>query len=58
VLKEIAAAQDKFLEQAITKREEGANKSYNIVFSGSGNTGMQVAHFSGTRAQLSWGKGN
>ncbi|KAF2020562.1 hypothetical protein BU24DRAFT_416232 [Aaosphaeria arxii CBS 175.79] len=37
-LREIAAAQDKFLEQAIAKTTDGVNKSYHIVFSSSGNT--------------------
>ncbi|CAI9636432.1 unnamed protein product [Alternaria burnsii] len=40
-LREIAAAQDKLLEQAITKAAESAGKSHHIVFSGSGNTGLQ-----------------
>jgi hypothetical protein len=59
VLKEIAAAQDKFLEQAITNREATANTSYNITFSPSGNnSGLQFGHFSGTMSGISWGKGS
>jgi hypothetical protein len=57
ILKEIAAAQDKFLEQAITKREEGANNSNHIVFSGSGNTGLQIGLNSGTLSGFVFGKG-
>lgn len=47
VVREIAAAQDKLLEQAITKAAESAGKSHHIVFSGSRNTGLQVGHNSG-----------
>jgi hypothetical protein len=57
VLKEIAAAQDKFLEQAITKTTHGADKSYHIVFSGSGNTGLQLGHSSGMMSGFVFGKG-
>jgi Skp family chaperone for outer membrane proteins len=55
VLKEIAAAQDKLLEQAITKAAEGAGKSHHIVFSGSGNTGFQLGHNSGTMSGFTFG---
>lgn len=57
VLKEIAAAQDKFLEQAITKTAYGANQSHHIVFSGSGNTGQNLGHNSGTMSGFTFGKG-
>lgn len=57
VLKEIAAAQDKFLEQAITKTTDSADKSHHIVFSGSGNTGLQLGHNSGTMSGITFGKG-
>jgi Skp family chaperone for outer membrane proteins len=57
VLKEIAAAQDKFLEQAITERVDGADKSHHIVFSGRGNTGLQLGHNSGTMSGFTFGKG-
>jgi hypothetical protein len=57
VLKEIAAAQDKFLEQAITKKADVANKSHHIVFSGSGNSGLQLGHNSGTISGFVFGKG-
>jgi hypothetical protein len=57
VLKEIAAAQDKFLEQAITKTKDGAEKSDHIVFSGSGNTGLQLGHNSRTMSGITFGKG-
>jgi hypothetical protein len=40
VLREVAAAQDKMLEQAITKITENARRSHHIVFSGSGNTSL------------------
>jgi hypothetical protein len=57
VLKEIAAAQDKFLEQAITKTTDGADKCHHITFSGSGNTGLQLGHNSGTMSGFMFGKG-
>ncbi|KAH7061831.1 prion-inhibition and propagation-domain-containing protein [Paraphoma chrysanthemicola] len=57
VLREIAAAQDKLLEQAITKATESAGRSHHIVFSGSGNTGVQVGHNSGTMSGFTFGKG-
>ncbi|KAL5392166.1 hypothetical protein DPSP01_000686 [Paraphaeosphaeria sporulosa] len=57
VLKEIAAAQDQFLEQAITKTTDGADKSHHIIFSGSGNTGLQIGHNSGTMSGFTFGKG-
>ncbi|KAF2818129.1 small s protein [Ophiobolus disseminans] len=57
VLKEIAATQDKFLEQAITKTTDGANQSHHIVFSGSGNTGLNLGHNSGTMSGFTFGKG-
>ena len=57
VLKEIAADQDKLLEQALTKVTEGARNSHNIIFSGSGNSGLQLGHDSGTLSGLSFGKG-
>ncbi|KAF2865796.1 prion-inhibition and propagation-domain-containing protein [Massariosphaeria phaeospora] len=58
VLQEIAAAQDKLLEQAITKATESAGKSHHIVFSGSGNTGLQVGHNSGTMSGFTFGRGS
>jgi hypothetical protein len=57
VLEEIAAAQDKFLGQAITRTIDGAEKSHHIVFSGSGNTGLQLGHNSGTMSGFTFGKG-
>jgi len=56
VLKEIAAAHDKFLGQAITRTTDGANQSHHIVFSGSGNTGLQLGHSSGTMSGFTFGK--
>ncbi|KAH7355917.1 small s protein [Pyrenochaeta sp. MPI-SDFR-AT-0127] len=58
MLKEIAAAQDKFLEQAITKSAAPAQESYHIVFSGSNNSGLQVGHNSGTMSGFTFGKGS
>ncbi|KAF2623383.1 hypothetical protein BU25DRAFT_414388 [Macroventuria anomochaeta] len=57
VLKEIAAAQDRLLEQAITNATVGAERSHHIVFSGSGNTGLQLGHNSGTMSGFMFGKG-
>jgi Skp family chaperone for outer membrane proteins len=57
-LREIAADQDKLLEQAITKATENAERSHHIVFSGSGNTGLQLGHNSGTMSGFSFGRGS
>ncbi|RYN48804.1 hypothetical protein AA0117_g13441 [Alternaria alternata] len=57
VLKEIASAQDKLLEQAMTKATDGADRSHHIVISGSGNTGLQIGHSSGTMSGFTFGKG-
>jgi hypothetical protein len=57
-LREIAANQDKLLEQAITKATENAERSHHIVFSGSGNTGLQLGHSSGTMSGFSFGRGS
>jgi hypothetical protein len=57
VLEGIAAAQDKFLEQAFTKIENGANKTHHIVFSGSGNTGIQIGHNSVPISGFVFGRG-
>jgi WD40 repeat protein len=53
VLREIAADQDKLLEQAITKATENTERSHHIVFSGSGNTGLQLGHNSGIMSGFS-----
>jgi hypothetical protein len=58
VLKEIAAAQDKMLEQAITTATQNSGKSHHIVFSGSGNTGLQLGHNSGTMSGFAFGRGS
>ena len=55
-LREIAAAQDKLLEQAIDKAVKNAGQSYHIVFSGSGNTGLQMVHNSGTMSGFTFGR--
>jgi hypothetical protein len=57
-LREIAADQDKLLEQAITKVTEIAGRSHHIVFSGSGNAGLQLGHNSGTMSGFSFGRGS
>jgi hypothetical protein len=57
VLREIAASQDKLLEQAITKAAEGTGKAHHIVFSGGGNNGLQVGHNSGTMSGFTFGRG-
>jgi hypothetical protein len=56
VLKEIAAAQDKLLEQSIVKAVDGGEKSHHVVFSGSGNKGLQLGHNSGTMTRFTFGK--
>jgi hypothetical protein len=58
VLKEIAAAQDRLLKQAITKAAVGADRSHHIVFSGNGNTGLQLGYNSGTMSGFTFGKGS
>jgi Skp family chaperone for outer membrane proteins len=57
-LREIAADQDKLLEQAITKATENTERSHHIVFSGSGNIGLQLGHNSGTMSGFSFGRGS
>ncbi|KAH7069947.1 prion-inhibition and propagation-domain-containing protein [Paraphoma chrysanthemicola] len=57
VLREIAADQDKLLEEAIAKAAESTGQSHHIVFSGSGNTGLQIGHNSGTMSGFTWGRG-
>ena len=57
ILKEIAAAQDHSLEQAINKATAGATKSHHVVFSGSHNTGVQMGYNSGTMSGFVFGKG-
>ncbi|KAL9074931.1 MAG: hypothetical protein Q9157_004201 [Trypethelium eluteriae] len=47
-LKDIATAQDKFLADALTGSSEHVGGSYNIVFSGDHNSGLQIAHNIGT----------
>ncbi|USP81614.1 hypothetical protein yc1106_08888 [Curvularia clavata] len=58
ILREIAATQDKLLEQAITKAMKNAGESHHIVFSGSGNNGLQIGHNSGTLSGLTFGRGS
>lgn len=57
VLRGIVADQDKLLEQAISKAAESVGKSHHIVFSGSGNTGLQLGHNSGTMSGFTIGRG-
>jgi hypothetical protein len=57
VLKEIAAAQDRLLEQAIARATVGADESHHIVFSGNNNTGLQVGYNSGAMSGFTFGKG-
>ncbi|KAL9093852.1 MAG: hypothetical protein Q9165_003775 [Trypethelium subeluteriae] len=47
-LKEIATAQDRFLADALTRHSERTGGSYNIVFSGDHNSGLQIAHNAGS----------
>ncbi|KAG9200845.1 hypothetical protein G6514_006553 [Epicoccum nigrum] len=58
ILKGIAAAQDRLLEQAINKATAGANKSHHVMFSGSHNTGVQMGYNSGTMSGFTFGKGS
>ena len=48
ILRGIAAEQDKFLEDAISKISYSQGSYHNIVFSGSNNTGFQLGHNSGS----------
>lgn len=57
MLKEIAAAQDKMLEQAFTKAGDCSDRSYRISFTGSGNSGLQIGHNSGPMSGFTFGKG-
>jgi 5-bromo-4-chloroindolyl phosphate hydrolysis protein len=58
ILKEIAAAQDRLLKQAIDEATDSADRSHHIVFSGSHNTGIQIGHNSGTMSGFTFGKGS
>jgi hypothetical protein len=58
VLREIAATQDKLLEQVIMRSTQSADKSHHIIFSGSGNTGPQLGHNSGTMSGFTFGRAN
>jgi hypothetical protein len=54
ILKEIAAAQDELLDQAIGKASNGKGGSYHAFFSGDYNSGLQLSHNSGT---ITFGRG-
>lgn len=56
-LREIAADQDKLLEEAFTRATNAAETSHHIVFSGNNNTGLQLGHNSGTMTGFTFGKG-
>jgi Prion-inhibition and propagation/SesB domain on fungal death-pathway protein len=58
VLKQIAADQDPTLAEALAKVSGGNTASYHTVFSGSNNSGLQIAHNSGTMSGFTFGKGN
>ena len=55
MLREIAAAQDKLLEEAFTKATNSAERPHHIVFSGSHNAGVQVGHNSGAMTGFTFG---
>jgi hypothetical protein len=55
MLREIAADQDKLLNEALAKAKPETDKSHHIVFSGSHNNGLQIAHNAGTMSGFSWG---
>jgi hypothetical protein len=57
ILRDIAAAQDKLLEEAIKKTMKSTDPSYHIVFSGNGNTGLQLGYNSGSMSAFIFGKG-
>jgi hypothetical protein len=57
ILRDIAAAQDKLLEEAIKTTMKSTDPSYHIVFSGNGNTGLQLGYNSGTMSGFTFGKG-
>ena len=58
VLKEIAAQQDKFLEDADLKVANHKAGSVRIVFTSSDNKGFELANNSGTISGITFGKGN
>jgi hypothetical protein len=55
MLKEIAADQDKLLNEALSKAKVGSDKSHHITFSGSHNSGFQLGHNAGTLSGFTWG---
>lgn len=55
ILKDIAAEQDKLLEDAIAKVVSNPGGTHHITFSGGGNRGLQLGHNSGTMSGLTFG---
>ena len=57
ILRTVAETQDKFLEEAITKAINQKTPPSSISFSGSHNSGFQLAYNTGTLSNLRWGGG-
>ncbi|KAF2196193.1 small s protein [Delitschia confertaspora ATCC 74209] len=58
VLRDIAAEQDKDLEEALAKVASDARGSQNVVFSGNNNTGFQLGYNSGSISGFTFGRGS
>ena len=58
ILRQIAAQQDKLLEEALSKTASEDKISHTITFSGNNNSGFQLGHNSGTLSGFMFGKGN
>jgi hypothetical protein len=55
LLQEVAATEDTILNQMIKKAIEPAQNSYNVTFSGSNTSGLQLGINTGTIGNLSFG---
>lgn len=59
LLKEVAAGQDSFLNDAIIKAiGQSTSPSYTATFSGNNNSGFQIGQNTGTMSGFHWGKGS
>jgi tRNA G10 N-methylase Trm11 len=58
MLQEIAAEQDKALEEVLAKVANNARGPHSVVFSGNNNTGFQLGHNSSSISGFTFGKGN
>ena len=58
MLRDIAAEQDKALEEALARVTSDGQGSQSVVFSGNNNTGFQLGYNSGSISGFTFGKGS